>query len=76
VNLCPEKKFYNSKPTALSEPEVLQNAKQGFFMPTLSKKAKKCQTMTYMPSTILSCQTTLKKANFWNFAIKMPAWQP
>jgi len=30
-------------------------------MPTPSKEAKKCQTMTYMPITIFSCQTTSKK---------------
>jgi len=47
--------FYNSKPTALTDPKVLKNAKQCFFMPTPSKKAQKCQTMTYMPNTIFSC---------------------
>jgi len=38
-------------------------------MPTPSKKAKKCQTMTYMPNTIFSCQTTFKKAKFPNFGL-------
>jgi len=33
-DLCPEKKFYDSKPTAVIEPEVSKNAKQCVFMPT------------------------------------------
>jgi len=49
---------------------ILRNAKQCFFMPTPSKKAKKCQTMTYIPNTIFSCQTTLKKAKFLEFGLK------
>jgi len=36
-------KVLNSKPTAAAEPEVSKNAKQCFFMPTPSKKAKKMQ---------------------------------
>jgi len=32
--------------------------------------------MTYMPNTIFSCQTTLKKAKFLEFGLKMPTWQP
>jgi len=40
-DLCHRKKFYNSKPTEVTEPEVLKNAKQCFFMPTPPKKAKK-----------------------------------
>jgi len=39
-------------------------------MPTPSKKAKKWQTMTYMPNTIFSCQTTLKKAKLLEFGLK------
>jgi len=39
-------------------------------MPTPSEKAKKCQTMTYMPNTIFSCQTTFKKAKFLEFDLK------
>jgi len=39
--LCPGKKFCDSKPTEVADPEVLKNAKQCFFMPTPSKKAKK-----------------------------------
>jgi len=70
ADLRPGKKFYNSKPTEVTEPEVLKNAKQRFFMPTPSKKAKKCQTMTYMPNTIFSCQTTSKKAKFLEFGPK------
>jgi len=31
---------------------------------------KKCQTMTYMRNTILSCQTTFKNAKFLEFGIK------
>jgi len=38
--LCPGKKFCNSKPTEVTEPEFLKNAKQWFFMPTPSKQAK------------------------------------
>jgi len=34
-------KALNSKPTRATEPEVSKNAKQCFFMPTPSKKAKK-----------------------------------
>jgi len=36
-DLCPGEKFYNSKPTKVTVPEVLKNAKQCFFMPTPSK---------------------------------------
>jgi len=43
-DLCPEKIFYHSKPTAVTETKLLKKAKQCFFMPTPSKKAKKCQT--------------------------------
>jgi len=39
-DLSPEKKCYNSKPTAVTEPEVLKNAKPCFLMPTPSKEAK------------------------------------
>ena len=42
-------------------------------MPTPSEKAKKCQTMTYMPNTIFSCQTTFKKAKFLEFDLKKNA---
>jgi len=52
-----------------------KNAKQCFHATTI-KKAKKRQTMTYMPNTIFSCQTTKKRPNFWNLALKMPTWQP
>jgi len=38
--LSPEKAL-NSKPTAVTEPEVSKKAKECFFMPTPSKKAKK-----------------------------------
>jgi len=41
-----------------------------FFHANTIKNAKKCQTMTYMPNTIISCQTTLKKAKFLDFGIK------
>ena len=69
-DLCPKKKFYNSNLKAVNEPEVLKNVKQCFFMPTPSKKAKKCQTMTYMPNAIFACKTTLKKAKFLEFGLK------
>jgi len=39
-------------PTALPEPQVLKNAKQCLFMPTPSKKAIKCQTMSFHANTI------------------------
>jgi len=65
-----EKVLYKFKPTAVNELEVLKNAKQCFFMPTSSEKAKNCRTMTYIPSTILLCQTTLKKAKFLEFGLK------
>jgi len=29
-----------------------------------------------MLNTIFSCQTTLKKAKFLEFVLKMPTWQP
>jgi len=69
-DLCPEKKFYDSMSTAVIESEVLKNAKQCAFMPTPSKKAKKCQTRTYMQNTTFSCQTTTKKAKFLEFGLK------
>jgi len=34
------------------------------------KRPKKCQTLTYMPNTIFSCQATLKKAKFLEFGLK------
>jgi len=40
-DLCPEKKFYNSKPTAVTEPKVLKNAKQCFFHANSIKKGQK-----------------------------------
>jgi len=39
-------------------------------MPTPSKKAKKCQTMAYMPNAIFSCQTTFKKTKYLEFGLK------
>jgi len=63
-------KFCASKPTAAAEPEVLKNDKQCFFMPTPTKKAKKCQTMTYMPNTIFSCQAIFEKAKYLEFGLK------
>jgi len=39
-------------------------------MPTPPKIAKKCQTMMYMPNSIFSCQTTLKKAKFLEFGLQ------
>ena len=63
-DICLEKKFYNSKSIALTEAEVLKNAKQCFFMPTHQKRPKIRQTMTYMPNSIFSCQTNLEKAKF------------
>ena len=75
-DLCPGKKFYNSKPTKVAEPEVLKNAKQCFFVPTASKKGQKnaklwrtCQTMFFHAKQLQ------KRPNFWNLAIKMPTWQ-
>jgi len=46
-----------------------------FFLSTPQKKAT-YQTMTYMPNSVLSYRTTLNKANFLEFSIKMPALQP
>jgi len=62
-------KALNSKPTRATEQTMS-------FHANTTKKAKKCQTMTYMPNTIFSCQTTLKKAKFQEFGLKMPTWQP
>jgi len=75
-DLCPGKKFYNSKPTEATEPEVLRNAKQCLFMLTPSKKAKKCQTMTYVANTIFHAKQLQRRPNFWNLALKMPTRQP
>jgi len=70
-DFCPEKKFYNSQPTAVTEPDNLQNAKQCFFMPTPSEQAKK------MPYYDVHAKPLLKRLNFWNLAylLKMPTWQ-
>jgi len=40
------------------------------------KRPKKCQTMTYTPNTIFSCQTTSKRANFWNLALQCQPGNP
>ena len=65
-DLCPGKKFYNSKPTEVTEPEVSKNPKQCFFMPTPSKKAKK------MPNYDVHAKHHFFMPN--NF--KMLTWQP
>jgi len=36
----------------------------------IAYKAKKMPTMTHMPNTIFSCQTTLKKAKLLEFGLK------
>jgi len=41
-----------------------------FFHANTIKKAKKCQTITYIPNNIFSCQTTLKKAKFLKLGFK------
>ena len=41
-----------------------------FFHVNTIKKDQKCQSITYMPNTIFSCQTTLKKAKFLEFGLK------
>jgi len=69
-DLCPQKKILiPSRQQQLSQ-RFQKNAKQCFFMPTPSKKAKKMPKTTYMPNTIFSCQTTLKKAKFLEFGLK------
>ena len=41
----------------------------GFIMVACTKICKIWQqTITYVPNTIFSCQTTLKRLNFWNLA--------
>jgi len=40
-----------------------------FFHANTIKNGQKRQTMTYMPNTIFSCQSTFKKANFVEFGL-------
>jgi len=41
-----------------------------FHANTIKKGQTICQTMTYMPNIIFSCQTTSKKAKFLEFGLK------
>jgi len=70
------KKLYKSKLTAVTEPEVLKNAKQYFSLPTPWKKAKNTKLWRSWQTPFFSWQTTSKRPNFWNLALKMPTWQP
>ena len=51
--------------------KFLWNAKQRFFCQHHWKRPATCQTMTYLPNSIFSWQTTLKKAKFLEFGIKL-----
>ena len=54
--------------------QVLQKCQTTFFLPTSLKMTKSMPTyvVPYMPNSIFSCETTLKKPSFWNLALKMP----
>ena len=64
------RKFYNSKPTAVTEPEVLKNAKQYFFMPAPSKKAKKMPYYNVHAKHHFFHAKPLQKAKFLEFGLK------
>jgi len=74
-DLCPKKKFYNSNPKAVTEPEVSKNAKQCFFMTTHQKRPKNAKLWRTCQTPFFHAKQLLKRPNFRNLAVKMPTWQ-